>query len=159
MYVYIFIFPFYRLLSLELILHILQHSGPAFKTGDRFIHAVRNYLCVSLLGNCTSQVAEVTGLGLHIFVLLMSHFKDHLKDELEIFISSIFLRILESENSTYDHKMKVLEVFHNIVQDPSGQIEIFVNYDCDFEANDMYRRIVDAFAKISKVIYMLVLCL
>lgn len=139
-----------KLLSLDLVLHILQQSGPAFKTGDKFIYAIRNYLCVSLLGNCTSQVAEVTGLGLHIFVLLMGNFKDHLKNELEIFISSIFLRILESEYSTYDHKMKVLEVFHKIVQDPAGQIEIFVNYDCDFEANDMFRRIVDAFAKISK---------
>ncbi len=81
----------------------------------------------------------------------MENFKDHLKSEMEIFINSIFLKILESEFSTYDHKMKVLEVFQNIVKDPAGLVEIFVNYDCDFEANDMFRRIVDAFAKIAKV--------
>lgn len=139
-----------KLLSLQLILHILQNSGYAFKTGDKFIYAIRNYLCVSLLGNCTSQVAEVTGLGLHIFITLMENFKDHLKSELEIFINSLFLKILESEYSTYDHKMKVLEVFHNIVKDSSGLVEIFVNYDCDFEANNMFKAIVDAFAKIAK---------
>ena len=61
--------PFFRLLSLDLILHILQHSGAGFRTGDKFIYAVRNYLCVSLLGNCTSQVAEVTGLALHICIV------------------------------------------------------------------------------------------
>ena len=64
------------MLSLELILHILQSSGPAFRTGEKFIYAVRNYLCVSLLGNCTSQVTQVVGLSLQIFLALMDDFKD-----------------------------------------------------------------------------------
>jgi brefeldin A-inhibited guanine nucleotide-exchange protein len=96
-------------------------------------------------------VVEVTGLALHVFVTLMEGFKDHLKDELEVFITSIFLRILESENSTYEHKMRVLEVFHNLCKDPSGLVELFLNYDCDLDGADMFRRIVDAFSKISKV--------
>lgn len=139
------------MLSLELILHILQHSGPAFKSSEKIIYAIRNLLCVSLLGNCTSQIAQVTGLSLQIFVALMDSFKDHLKSELEVFVTSIFLRILESENSTYEHKLRVLEVFHSICKDPSAQIEIFINYDCDLEAIDLFRRIVDGFAKIAKV--------
>ena len=141
----------YRILSLELILHILERSGPAFKSGDKFIFAIRQYLCVSLLGNCTSHVAQVTGLSLRVFVSLLEGFKAHLKAELEVFITNIFLRILESENSTFDHKVRVLEVFHNICRDPGAQVELFINYDCDFEAIDLFRRIVDAFAKIAKV--------
>jgi len=139
-----------KMLSLELILHVLQHSGIAFRTGERFIFAVRNYLCVSLLRNCTSPITQVTGLSLQIFVALMEGFKDHLKGELEVFVTNIFLRILESENSTFDHKLRVLEVFHNICKDPSAQVELFINYDCDFEAIDLFRRIVDGFAKIAK---------
>ena len=139
-----------KMLSLELILHVLQHSGPAFRNGERFIFAVRNYLCVSLLRNCTSPITQVTGLSLQIFVALMEGFKDHLKGELEVFVTNIFLRILESENSTFDHKLRVLEVFHNICKDPSAQVELFINYDCDFEAIDLFRRIVDGFAKIAK---------
>ena len=141
-----------RILSLELILHILERSGPAFKSGDKFIFAIRQYMCVSLLGNCTSHVAQVTGLSLRVFVSLLEGFKAHLKAELEVFITNIFLRILESENSTFDHKIRVLEVFHNICRDPGAQVELFINYDCDFEAIDLFRRIVDAFAKIAKVI-------
>jgi brefeldin A-inhibited guanine nucleotide-exchange protein len=136
---------------LELILHILQNSGPAFRTGERFVYAIRNYLCVSLLGNCTSQVAQVVGLSLQIFVALLDGFKDHLKSEVEVFITTIFLRILESENSTYDHKLRVLEVFHRICFDSSALVEIFINYDCDLDAIDLFRRIVDSFAKIAKV--------
>ena len=140
-----------RVLSLELILHVLQHSGPAFRTGEKFIFAIRQYLCVSLLSNCTSNLGQVTGLGLQVFGALLEGFKEHLKSELEVFLSNIFIRILESENSTYDHKIRVLEVFHNICKDPRAIVEIFINYDCDFEANDLFRRIVDALSKIVKV--------
>lgn len=106
-----------RILSLELILHILEHSGPAFKSGDKFIFAIRQYLCVSLLNNCTSQIAKVAGLSLYVFVALLNGFKDQLKAEIEVFITNIFLRLLESENSSFDHKSKVLEVFQTICKD------------------------------------------
>jgi brefeldin A-inhibited guanine nucleotide-exchange protein len=106
---------------------------------------------VSLLSNYTSQVNQVTGLSLQIFVLLMDGFKDHLKSELEVFVTNIFLKILESENSSFDHKLRVLEVFHIICTEPSAMVEIFINYDCDLEAIDLFRRFVDGFAKIAKV--------
>lgn len=35
---------------------------------------------------------------------------------MQVFVSNIFLRLLESENSSYEHKMLVLEVFHNLCQ-------------------------------------------
>lgn len=136
---------------MELIQHILQHCGAAFQSDERIINVVRDYLCVSLLSNCTSQIAQITGLSLQIFVLLLKSFKNYLKSEVEVFITGIFLRILESENSSVDHKLRVLEVFHMICRDPSALVEIFINYDCDLEAIDLFRRIVDGFAKIAKV--------
>ena len=93
----------------------------------------------------------MTGLSLQIFVSLMDGFKDHLKSELEVFVTNIFLKILESENSSFDHKMRVLEVFHIICTESSAMVEVFINYDCDLEAIDLFRRIVDGFAKIAKV--------
>jgi brefeldin A-inhibited guanine nucleotide-exchange protein len=103
------------------------------------------------MGNCTSQNPVITSLSLQVFVALMESFKDHLKSELEVFVSNIFLRILESENSPHEHKRRVLDVLDSIISDPSALVEIFINYDCDFEAIDLFRRIVDAFSKISKV--------
>ena len=139
------------MLSLELILHSLQHSGPAFRSGEKFVQVMRQQLCVSLLRNCTSQISQVTGVSLQIFVCLMDGFKDHLKSELEVFVAKIFIRILESENASFEHKMSVLEVFHIICTEPSAMVEIFINYDCDMEAIDLFRRIVDGFSKITKV--------
>lgn len=139
-----------KLLSLELILHILQRSGPAFRSGERFVYAVKHYLCVSLLGNCTSPVNQVTGLSLQIFISLMDSFKEHLKSEMEVFVTHIFLRILESEHSSFDSKMRVLEVFHIICADPSAMVEIFINYDCELDTIDLFKRMVAGFSKIAK---------
>lgn len=130
---------------------MLQNSGPIFKTSDKFIYAIRSYLCVSLLSNCTSHIAQVVDLSLQIFGILIKNFKQHLKAELEVFVSGIFLKILESEYSTFEHKYRVLEVFHNICKDPIDLIEIFINYDCDLEAINLFSRIISGFSKIAKV--------
>ena len=129
----------------------MQQCGPTFQNDSRIIGVVKEFLCISLLGNCTSNIAQVTSLSLQIFVVLLRVFKDHLRNEVEVFITGIFLRILESENCTYEHKLRVLEVFHIICNDSSTLVEIFINYDCDMEAIDLFKRIVDGFSKISKV--------
>ncbi|RHY32231.1 hypothetical protein DYB32_002736 [Aphanomyces invadans] len=70
--------------------------------------------------------------------------------EMEIFITNIFLRILDSENSTFEHKMLVLEVLNHICDDQLILSEIFLNYDCDWDSMDLFKRIVNALAKIAK---------
>ena len=57
---------------------------------------------------------------LQIFVRLTVAFKDHLKAEIEVFVCNVFLRILESENSTLEHKALVLEVIRRLVRTKEG---------------------------------------
>ncbi|RHY63057.1 hypothetical protein DYB34_008968 [Aphanomyces astaci] len=116
----------------------------------RFLVAIRSYLCVSLLQNCTSIYTQVVELSLRVFVVLITHFKAHLKGEMEIFITNIFLRILDSDNSTFEHKMLVLEVLNHICDDQLILSEIFLNFDCDWDSMDLFKRIVNALAKIAK---------
>ena len=61
-----------KILSLELILCVFEHCGPAFREGDKFIYAVQNFLCVSLLKNCVSSNTVVAHLSLKVFLLLVS---------------------------------------------------------------------------------------
>ncbi|OQR83824.1 brefeldin A-inhibited guanine nucleotide-exchange protein [Achlya hypogyna] len=140
-----------KMISLELLLGVINHAGPTFRSHERFLVAIRSYLCVSLLQNCTSIYTQVVELSLRVFVVLITHFKAHLKGEIEVFITNIFLGILDSENSTYEHKMLVLEVLNHICDDQQILSEIFLNYDCDWESIDLFKRIVHALAKVTKL--------
>ena len=99
-----------KLLSLQLLFSIIQTSGPHFRSGEKFIWAIRQYLCLSLLKNGVSPIASVLQLSLDIFIALLVFFKDHLKSEIGVFFSNILLRILESSNSSGPQKRLTIQV-------------------------------------------------
>lgn len=138
-----------KVLSMELILSTLEHCGPAFCTGEKFVYAVQHYLCVSLLKNCMSNHTEVAYLSLKIFLLLVYKYKSELKSEIEVFVANIFLRILESPNSSYQQKSLVLEALRALCSDPVILTQLFLNYDCDFDAVNLYRDIIQNLTKLS----------
>ena len=47
-----------KVLALELLKVLLENSGPVFRTGDKFLSAIRQYLCLSLLKNCASSTSQ-----------------------------------------------------------------------------------------------------
>ena len=105
-----------KLLSLQLLFSIIQTSGPNFRSGEKFIWAIRQYLCLSLLKNGVSPIASVLQLSLDIFIALLVFFKDHLKSEIGVFFSNILLRILESANSSGQQKLLVVQSLRVLVR-------------------------------------------
>lgn len=73
-----------KLISLELLLSILENSGPVFRTDEVFIGAIKHHLCVALSKNGVSSIPEVFELSLSIFLALFSSFKAHLKMQVEV---------------------------------------------------------------------------
>ena len=141
-----------KILALDLLLYVLQHtSAPSLiGSGPQFVYAIRNYLCASLLKNCTSDNVTVVNLSLRLFVPLIQHFRSHLKTEIEAFVTNVFFVILDSENSTVEHKSLVVTLFEEICSDPATLAEIFLNYDCDLSAVDLFQRIVSTLARVAK---------
>mmetsp|Transcript_31336 Transcript_31336/g.37283 ORF Transcript_31336/g.37283 Transcript_31336/m.37283 type:complete len:1900 (-) Transcript_31336:92-5791(-) len=131
-----------KTLALELILSVFNHCGPAFRKGEKFLYAVQNYLCESLLKNCMSNNTGVVHLSLKIFLRLVYKFKAHLKAEIEVFVANIFLPVLESPNSPFEQKRLVLDALRSLCSDPVTLTQIFLNYDCDFDAVNLFRIIV-----------------
>lgn len=76
-------------------------------------------------------------------------FKASLKQEIEVFLSNIFLKVLESPNSSFKQKALVLESLRSLCRDPVLLTQIFLNYDCDFEAPNLYKDIVHNLTKLS----------
>ena len=143
-----------KVLALELLLGQLETSGNSFRMGDKFIFAIKNYLCDSLIRNISLVGPTlVVNLSLRIFVALITHFKDNLKSEIEVFISSMFLPILEAASAVYEHRMLVLEVFARLCQDSYTVVELFINYDCSDDLSNesgVFERIVGAISKIAQ---------
>ncbi|KAJ8376633.1 hypothetical protein SKAU_G00072130 [Synaphobranchus kaupii] len=139
-----------KVLSLQLLLSILQNAGPIFKTNEMFINAIKQYLCVALSKNGVSSVPEVFELSLSIFLTLLSNFKTHLKMQIEVFFKEIFLYILETSTSSFDHKWMVIQTLTRICADAQGVVDIYVNYDCDLNAANIFERLVNDLSKIAQ---------
>jgi brefeldin A-inhibited guanine nucleotide-exchange protein len=143
-----------KILALELLLYVLRNTefsrGFIQRSGPQFHAAIRNYLCVSLLKNCTSGNTQVVHLSLHIFVPLVRSFRTVLKNEIEAFVTNVFFVILDSKNSPVEHKSIVVQTFDEICSDPATLAEIFLNYDCDLSAVDLFHRIVNTLSRVSR---------
>lgn len=143
-----------KILALQLMLYVLQNTemkGSFLqKCGPQFHYAVRNYLCASLLKNCTSDNVQVVNLSLRVFVPIINNFRSILKTEIEAFVTNVFFVILDSPNSPIEHKSLVVTLFDEICSDPTTLAEIFLNYDCDLSAVDLFHRIVNTLSKVAR---------
>ncbi|EDV23139.1 uncharacterized protein TRIADDRAFT_36208 [Trichoplax adhaerens] len=139
-----------KVLSLELLLSILQNSGPVFRTNKTFIDAIKQYLCVALSKNGVSSVPSVFELSLSIFLILMEKFKTHLKMQIEVFFKEIFLSILETSSSSFQHKWMVMQALTKICADPQSVVDIYVNYDCGFSLANIYERLANDLSRIAQ---------
>lgn len=79
----------------------------------------------------------------------MYKFKQHLKAEIEVFVAKVFLPTLQSPNTPEERKSLVLEALRALCADPVILTQIFLNYDCDFEAVDLYKTIVHHLTSLS----------
>lgn len=65
-------------------------------------------------------------------------------------MANIFLRVLESRSTSLEQKALVLEALRALCVDPHLITSIFLNYDCDFDAVDLYKNIVLSLTKLSQ---------
>ncbi|CAH0546224.1 unnamed protein product [Brassicogethes aeneus] len=139
-----------KILSLQLLLSILQNAGPVFRSNEMFITAIKQYLCVALSKNGVSSIPKIFELSLAIFLALLSNFKLHLKMQIEVFFKEIFLNILETSNSSFEHKWMVIQALTRICSDAQSVVDIYVNYDCDLAAANLFERLVNDLFKVAQ---------
>ncbi len=67
---------------------LLENSGEVFRTSEKFSSAIKQYLCLSLLKNCTSSIPQAFALSCSIFLTL--------KAEIGVFFPMIMLKAIEA---------------------------------------------------------------
>ena len=129
-----------RMLSLELLIGLLEGAGSALRNGPRFVAVIKKDLCVAILKNFASTIPALSSLSMRAFMAIARSYKRQCAAEMEVFISTSFLRILQSALAPVEQKLAVLAAFASLwgagpdkADQQSGMssvLEMFLNYDC-----------------------------
>ncbi|KAI3851641.1 hypothetical protein MKW92_012998 [Papaver armeniacum] len=137
-----------KIVALELLKILLENAGAIFRTSDRFLGAIKQYLCLSLLKNSASTLMIVFQLSCSIFISLVSRFRAGLKAEIGVFFPMIVLRVLENvAQPNFPQKMIVLKFLEKLCVDSQILVDIFINYDCDVHSSNIFERMVNGLLK------------
>jgi brefeldin A-inhibited guanine nucleotide-exchange protein len=137
-----------KIVALELLKILLENAGAIFRTSERFLGAIKQYLCLSLLKNSASTLMIVFQLSCSIFISLVSRFRAGLKAEIGVFFPMIVLRVLENvAQPNFQQKMIVLRFLEKLCVDSQILVDIFINYDCDVSSSNIFERMVNGLLK------------
>ncbi|XP_051145511.1 brefeldin A-inhibited guanine nucleotide-exchange protein 2-like [Andrographis paniculata] len=137
-----------KIVALELLKILLENAGEVFRTSERFLDAIKQYLCLSLLKNSASNLMIIFQLSCSILLSLVSRFRAGLKAEIGVFFPMIILRVLENVAVTnFQQKMTVLQFLGKLCSDSQILVDIFLNYDCDVNASNIFERLVNGLLK------------
>ncbi|KAJ1330546.1 hypothetical protein BSLG_009308 [Batrachochytrium salamandrivorans] len=139
-----------RILAMDLILSVLNNIGPILRTDELYLRLVRENLCLSISRNAVNTNPSLFELSLSIFLLVIRYYRDQLKVEVEVLLSTVYLQILEMGNSTYKQKIIVLQGLIKICETPQTLVDLYVNYDCDMAMSSVFEKIINICSKITQ---------
>ncbi|KAI4344676.1 hypothetical protein L6164_011875 [Bauhinia variegata] len=139
-----------RILSLEILQGVLEGVGHSFTKNFHFIDSLKAYLSYALLRASVSQSPVIFQYATGIFSVLLMRFRECLKGEIGIFFPLIVLRPLDGLEFPINLKLTVLRMLEKVCKEPQVVVDIFVNYDCDLEAPNLFERMVKILSKIAQ---------
>ncbi|EFJ50436.1 hypothetical protein VOLCADRAFT_80189 [Volvox carteri f. nagariensis] len=137
-----------KVLALELVKVLLENSGPVFRRTDKFLAAIRQYLCLSLIKNSASPLPAAQSLSASIFMSLLARFRASLKAEVGVFFPMIMLKPFEGTTpENYSRLAVVLRCLKELCHDGQLLLDLFVNFDCDLDSSNLFERLVNSLVR------------
>ncbi|KAI3470391.1 hypothetical protein Pfo_027054 [Paulownia fortunei] len=137
-----------RILSLELLQGLLEGVSYSFTKNFQFIDSIKAHLSYTLLRASVSQSPVIFQYATGIFAVLLLRFRESLKAEIGVFFPVIILRSLDG--SDLNQKLSVLRMLEKVCKDPQMLVDLYVNYDCDLEAPNLFERVIATLSKIAQ---------
>ncbi|KAF4734291.1 Brefeldin A-inhibited guanine nucleotide-exchange protein 1, partial [Perkinsus olseni] len=139
-------------LSLDMVLCVINGSGSVLKRKPAFIEEIKSRLMFSILRNCVSPVPKIFTLALQVFVAVATNpdLKMHISTQIGVFVEEVFKRILDSGNSSFQHKHRVLQVFYKLCTDATTSLDLFKEYDCSVTEGNVFEGSIATLAKIAQ---------
>jgi hypothetical protein len=107
-----------RILAMELLMSVFNNVGSIILNDKLFITLVKENITLSISKNAVTTNPALFELSLSILLLVMRHYRHHLKLEIEVLLVTIYLQILEMGNSTYTQRSIVLQALIKICGSP-----------------------------------------
>ncbi|XWS26510.1 hypothetical protein CRYUN_Cryun26dG0038000 [Craigia yunnanensis] len=139
-----------QILSLELLQGLLEGVSHLFTKNFHFIDSVKTYLSYALLRASVSRSPVIFQYATGIFAVLLLRFRESLKGEIGVFFPLIVLRSLDGSDFPINQKMSVLRMLEKVCKDPQMLVDVYVNYDCDLEAPNLFERMVTTLSKLAQ---------
>jgi len=153
-----------KVLSLELLQLIVNDFGVVLSDGSKFLVAIKQFLCLSLLKNYSNNDADIAQLVLSIFWRLLQDFRPQLKSEIGVFFPMFFCHPLDGAGGgvatdalpqplPLSRLIVLLNWIEEIGSDGQLLADLFVNYDCELEGVSVFERAVAGLARIAQGIF------
>ncbi|XVE53803.1 hypothetical protein DITRI_Ditri03aG0031500 [Diplodiscus trichospermus] len=139
-----------QILSLELLQSLLEGVSHSFIKDFHFIDSVKAYLSYAVLQASVSQSPLIFQYATGLFAVLLLRFRESLKGEIGVFFPLIVLRSLDGSDFPMNQKMSVLRMLEKVCKDPQVLVDVYVNYDCDLEAPNLFERMVTTLSKMAQ---------
>ncbi|TEB18185.1 hypothetical protein C9890_0451 [Perkinsus sp. BL_2016] len=125
-------------------------SNPTLSQDPGFVEAVRISLFDCLLTNSVSPIVGIFDVALDIFstYLLSPQFKEHVLQEIGLFVYQVLIYILESPNSPESHKLKAIDIFSSM--DCELVLKLFQQFDCSIDQKNVIELSVNALVGVIK---------
>ena len=139
-----------KLLSIDLLNEIIKQYGEFLKNEKYFSTTIKGELIESLLAFSLNEDKNLFQISINLFFNLWECFREQLKIEIGVFNETVFLKILESNAYSYEHKLCVLQYFKERASKINYFLELYANYDCEINEKFLVYRIVSSLGEIGQ---------
>ncbi len=133
-------------IALSLINIALEAGGPCLSRHGSLVEVMQGDLSKHLLHNSQTEDLIILSLTLRVVFNLFNSIKDHLKVQLEVFLTSVHLRILEVGGHVPQQQELALESLLEFCREPALMLDLYTNYDCDMHCTNLFEAICRALA-------------
>lgn len=134
-------------LGLRLINIVLETAGTGLGHHPRLVSVLQGDLSKFLLQNSETDELAILSLTLRVVFNLFNSIKDHLKVQLEVFFTSVHMRIIDSRSCAHEQKELALESLLEFCREPALMLDLYVNYDCDVHCTNLFEVLCKSLAR------------
>ena len=125
--------------ALSLLSSALETGAEHIHRFDSLLELVKDDLCKNLVSLLSAEKVSTFASTLWISYIIIVTQRKYLKQQLEIFLMRLIDVVnSESQRVTYEHKELVLEMIVRLYKIPGFISQLFLNFDCDMYAKDVF---------------------